>query len=158
MPGTGTVEAIHLAPGPRPTPMEATEATEAVAGAGLRGDRYFEGEGTYSTRDDLDPAADVTLIEAEALDAVASDYGIDLEAGAHRRNLTTRGVPLNHLVDREFRVGEATLVGVDLCEPCAPLEEVTGAEGLVEALRHRGGLNANIVETGGVAVGDAIEY
>lgn len=158
MPGTGTIEAIHLAPGPRPTPMETADATEAVAGAGLRGDRYFEDEGTYSTRDDLDPAADVTLIEAEALEATASDYGIDLDAGAHRRNITTREVPLNHLVDSEFRVGEATLVGVDLCEPCAPLEEVTGADGLVEALRHRGGLNANVVETGTVAVGDTIEF
>jgi hypothetical protein len=158
MSGQGSVAGVFLAPGPRPTPMEAVERSEAVAGRGLRGDRYFEAEGTYSTREDLDPAADVTLIESEALEAAATDYGIDLDPGEHRRNLTTRGVPLNHLVGERFRAGEATLRGIDLCEPCAPLASVTGESDLVEALVHRGGLNANVVESGSVGVGDTVEF
>ncbi|WP_439026780.1 MOSC domain-containing protein [Haloarchaeobius sp. DT45] len=147
---TGTVESIHIAR-ESGEPVESVESVDAVAGAGLRGDRYFDESGTFS---DGTPRG-ITLIEAEALEAAERDHDFTLEPGEHRRNVTTRGVALNHLVDAEFRVGEAVCRGVELCEPCSYLESLT-KEGAVSSLVHRGGLRAEIVETGTLAVGDAV--
>ncbi|WP_435177148.1 MOSC domain-containing protein [Halorussus sp. AFM4] len=144
MNGTGTIEAVHLAP-ESGADAESVESVAALAGRGLRGDRHFDGDG-----------ADLTLIEAEAIEAAAEEAGIDLGDGAHRRNLTTRDAALNHLVGERFRVGEVVCEGVELCEPCSHLESLT-ADGAVSALLHRGGLCADIVESGDVAVGDELE-
>lgn len=139
-------------------PMEPVETVEAVAGRGFRGDRYFRERGLYDRREDLPDGTDVTLVEMEALDALERDYDVDLAPAETRRNVATRGVPLNHLVDRQFRVGAALLVGVRLCEPCSYMESRAGAEGAVEGLIHRGGLNADVVETGTVEVGDDVAF
>jgi MOSC domain-containing protein YiiM len=127
----------------------ARESVEAVADRGLRGDRYFR------PADADGPGVEVTLIEREALDAATRDYDVSLPPGAHRRNVVTNGVPLNHLVGRRFRVGDAVVEGTGLCEPCAHMESLA-VDGAREALVHRGGLEASIVETGDVAVGDDI--
>lgn len=149
----GSVVEIHIAPETGGSP-ESRDAVDAVAGRGLEGDRYFRGEGLYNERDDLDPS-DVTLIEAEALDAAAEDYGVEFESGSHRRNITTRGVALNHLVGERFRVGEVVCEGVRLCEPCDYLQRVT-REGVLDALVHRGGLRTTVVEGGTLRAGDAV--
>lgn len=153
---TGTVEHIHVAGEAGGSP-EPRETADAVAGKGLRGDRYFDAAGTFSDSD-RDVARHVTLIEAESLDAVEADYGISLEPGVHRRNITVRGVPLNHLVDRQFRVGDAMLKGAELCEPCSYLERKLAEEGVREALVHRGGLRCAVVEGGAIAVGDDVVF
>lgn len=153
----GTVEAIFLAPDSG-DPMEAVESVEAVAGRGLRGDRYYREQGLYNRREDLPDATDVTLIESEALEAAERDEGTTLEPRKTRRNILTRDVPLNHLVDREFNVGGATFVGERLCEPCGYMQELAETDGAVAALTHRGGLNANIIDSGTVAVDDVIEF
>jgi MOSC domain-containing protein YiiM len=128
---------------------EARESVEAVADRGLRGDRYFR------PADAEGPGVEVTLVEREALDAAARDYDVSLPAGAHRRNVVTSGVPLNHLVGRRFRVGDSVVEGTGLCEPCAHMESLA-VEGAREALLHRGGLEASIVDTGDIAVGDGV--
>jgi MOSC domain-containing protein YiiM len=148
MNGTGEIEAIHVADEAETEP-EGVPEVEAVAGRGLRGDRYFSDEGTFS-------GDDITLIEAEALDAIEAEAGIELESGAHRRNVTTRNAALNHLVGERFRVGGAVCEGVELCEPCSHLESLT-EDGTLSALVHRGGLRASIVESGEIRVGDGIE-
>jgi MOSC domain-containing protein YiiM len=151
MSGDGVVHAIHVAPA-QGAPVEARRSVVAEAGRGLRGDRYFHEEGTFAGRD----GSDLTLIEREALAAVERDHDIDLEPGAHRRNVTTAGIALNHLVDERFQVGGAVCVGEELCEPCSYLERHLEREGVREALVHRGGLRARVVETGPIAVGDAV--
>jgi MOSC domain-containing protein YiiM len=149
----GAVSAIHIALNAA-GPMESVSEIRAVPGQGLEGDRYFRKTGTYSTR----PGAgrEVTLIEAEAYDAIAQEAGIVLAPGASRRNITTLGVSLNHLVGRKFRVGEVLLEGVRLCEPCGHLESLTQV-GVREGLIHRGGLRARIVTEGTIRIGDRIE-
>jgi MOSC domain-containing protein YiiM len=97
----------------------------------------------------------VTLIEAEAVEAVRRDEGLALTAAETRRNLVTRGVPLNHLVGKDFFVGGARLRGVRLCEPCLHLEGST-RPGLRQALLHRGGLRARILAGATVSLGDLI--
>lgn len=142
-------------------PMESRETCEAVAGRGLRGDRYFDDEGYWSLleqRREDSVAGDVTFIEVEALEAVATEYGVDLEPGAHRRNVTTCGVSLNHLPGRRFEVGEAVFEGIGLCEPCGYMQSLTGTDGVAEALTHRGGLDAAVVESGTIHTGDEVRW
>lgn len=147
------VAAIHIASeaGAQPVPIE---AVRAVAGEGLEGDRYYHRIGTYSKKDR--PARQVTLIESEALEGLVREYGVELVAGATRRNITTAGVALNHLVGRTFRVGEAVLRGIQLCEPCGHMERLTGKDGVRNGLVHRGGLNAEVLTGGTIRVGDDV--
>jgi MOSC domain-containing protein YiiM len=133
--------------------LQAVERAEAVPGRGLAGDRYFRKEGTFSDKDG--PDREVTLIEAEALDGVAREYELTLRPAQARRNLLTRGVPLNHLVGRTFAVGSVILRGIRLCEPCGHLGKLT-CKGVQKGLIHRGGLRAQIIEGGVLNVGAAI--
>ncbi|MBW3664766.1 MAG: MOSC domain-containing protein [Actinobacteria bacterium] len=146
------VVAIYTAPAEGALTVS-REEVDAVAGVGLEGDRYASGDGTFSTRPK--PGREVTLIEIEAVEAARRDHDVPIEAGETRRNIVTRGVALNHLVDREFQVGDVVLRGVKLCEPCRYLEGLTH-EGVREALIHRGGLNAQIVRGGTIHVGDPV--
>ena len=155
---SGTLEYIHIAPAASYEMEELMEA-RLVAGRGIEGDRYFNGTGTYSPKPDV---REVTLIEMEALDALArndpplQEKPIVLAPIDHRRNLTTRGVPLNHLVGRRFRVGETILKGGRLNFPCKYLEELLGLP-VYLPLYNRSGLNCWIVEGGIVRQGDRIE-
>ena len=149
----GEVVTIHVA-ATASAPMEARESVTAVAGRGIVGDRYFAGEGFYSYHPG--PLREISLIEEETLEALERDHELTVAAGATRRNIVTRGVPLNHLVGREFRVGGALLRGVKLCEPCKHLVDVTGQRSLLPNLIHRGGLHAEIVADGAIRVGDLV--
>jgi MOSC domain-containing protein YiiM len=148
----GEVVSIHIASDEGASVLEVGDV-RAVAGRGLEGDRYFRKSGTFARK--WDPGNEVTLVESEAVEALARDYGIELGPGATRRNITTRGVPLNHLVGRRFRIGETVLRGERLCDPCGLLESRT-ERGVRKGLQHRGGLNAAIVETGVIHKGDRV--
>jgi MOSC domain-containing protein YiiM len=148
----GVVVSIHLAPVAR-APVVAVEEVRAVPGKGLEGDRYFAQTGTYSKMQGT--GREVTLIEDEAVEALFDEAGLELAPGASRRNVATRGVPLNHLVNREFCIGTVRLRGMRLCEPCTHLEHLTQS-GVRRALVHRGGLRAEVVTEGVIHVGDTI--
>jgi|SRR6516165_5625575 MOSC domain-containing protein YiiM len=136
------------------TDLQSTERIEAIAGRGLDGDRYFRKEGTFSDKDG--PDREITLIEVEAIEDLKRDYKIPLEPAQARRNLLTRGVPLNHLVGCTFAIGPVVLRGIRLCEPCGHLEKLTAA-GVKAGLTHRGGLRAQILVGGMLEVGAPIE-
>jgi MOSC domain-containing protein YiiM len=148
----GEVVSIHIAPRAG-TPMETRAQVEAIAGRGIEGDRYFDGSGYWSSNSGVD--RDVTLIEIEAIEALDRERKINIPPGAARRNLVTRGVPLNHLVGREFQVGAVRLHGTRLCEPCQYLESLT-TPGVLTGLIHRAGLRARIIIGGAIKVGDLI--
>jgi MOSC domain-containing protein YiiM len=148
---TGKVDSIHIAPAAK-VPTQAVEQVTAVPGAGLQGDRYFLKQGTFFK---AAPDFELTLIEAEAIEAAAREYKVSLPPGEVRRNVVTRGVPLNHLVGRDFLIGGVKVHGIRLCEPCSHLEALTGAP-VIKALRHRGGLRAQILTEGVIRVGDAV--
>jgi len=147
----GKIESINITPAAR-APMRAVDQVKAIPGVGLEGDRYALRQGTFFKPE---PAFELTLIEAEAIEALARDYAMELSAGDARRNLVTREVPLNHLVGREFRVGDVTLRGIRLCEPCEHLQALVG-EPVIKGLRHRGGLRAQILTQGTIRVGDKV--
>lgn len=147
---SGRIEGIYLCAAGG-APMSSVERTEAVAGAGLAGDRYLTGSGYWSGRGS-DP---VTLVGAEALDALGVEP--PLEHGEARRNLVLRGVDPTELIGRRFRVGSAVVLeGIRPCDPCGYLEALTRRPGLKAALSGRGGLRADVVEGGTIRVGDEI--
>jgi MOSC domain-containing protein YiiM len=143
--GDGRVEAIFIAAekGELPHPVE---SVTALAGKGLAGNRYF---------DTGRPEQELTLIEAEQLERVAAEDGLDIDAAATGRNVLTRGVDLNALVGKRFRVGPLECRGIELCEPCTTLEART-RPGAIKALVHRAGLNAEILVGGELRPGDAV--
>lgn len=160
MNGEGTVERIFTAPEAEAEMNERSEV-EAVAGSGLRGDRYFSEieTGTFvkwKSNEERPNGYDLTLIEQEAIDAIEREADIELVPGEHRRNIITQDTALNHLVGERFRVGEAICRGDRLCEPCGYLQDLTGKD-VLDALAHRGGLRADILESGIIRPGDEIE-
>ena len=149
----GVAESIYLAPAAK-APPAAVASVLAVVGRGLEGDRYWTAAGSFSRWPGEGRA--VTLIEAEAVEAVLAETGIDFTRGQHRRNLVTRGVRLPALNGRRFRIGTAVFRGTRVCAPCAFLERLT-APGAFAALKGRGGLRADLLEGGLLRAGDAIE-
>ena len=143
----GRVEGIYITAerGALPEPVE---SVRAFAGRGLEGNRYFY--------DGQAPAGRaITLIAAEAVEAMEREHGISIEPRASRRNVVTRGVDVNDLVGKRFRVGDVECEGVELCEPCSHLEAMT-KPGVIKGLVHRGGLNADILSDGAINVGDDV--
>ncbi len=149
----GAVAHLHLCPRAF-LPMLGVEAMTLVAGHGIEGDRYASGAGYYSYKPE--EGRQVTLFEAETLEALLRDHGIELRPDEHRRNVTTRGVPLNHLVGRRFRIGPALLEATRLSVPCKHIEEVTG-KAIFNPLINRSGLNAKILVGGVIRISDHIE-
>jgi MOSC domain-containing protein YiiM len=136
------VEAIHLG-ADRVAELWTVDSVQAVAGKGLVGDRHFYADGA-------EPGRALTLVEAE----VVEDAG--LPPGGTRRQVTVRGVRLNDLVGKRFRVGDVECYGVELCEPCLHLESMT-RPGIIKELVHRAGINADILTGGTIRVGDPVE-
>jgi MOSC domain-containing protein YiiM len=143
----GRVEGIYITAehGDLPEPVD---SVRALAGRGLDGNRYFfDG--------DAPSGSALTLIAAEAVEAMEREHGISIETRESRRNVVTRGIDVNELVGKRFRVGDVECRGVELCEPCRDLEQMT-QPGIIKGLLHRGGLNADILSDGAISVGDAV--
>jgi MOSC domain-containing protein YiiM len=145
----GVVEQIAIAATRGALPARAQQAV-AHAGRGLEGEYHLADHGSPA-----DPGAALTLIAAEQLEHLRADTGIELSHEASRRNVLTRGIDLNALVGRRFHVGEVLCEGVELCEPCAGLARMT-ERGVLRGLVHRGGLRADVLKGGRIAVGDAV--
>lgn len=143
----GTVAAIFVAANAA-EPARSLQRARAVAGLGLEGDRHVVGTGTFPSGL---PGSSLTLIEAEVIESFAPSLGPD----EHRRNVVTRGVDLNRLVGHEFRIGSLRCAGRRLCEPCTVVESYADRP-ILRALVHRGGLRADVLEDGEIAVGDAV--
>lgn len=152
---TARVEALFTAP-EESAPMERHDRIECVDG-GIEGDRYLLGTGYYSPFD----VCEVTFVSAAAIDEIRESFDIDLTDGRHRRNVVLRGVgadELHELLGATFRVGGATFRGTRPRPPCAHVEQVAEEKGVARALKERrGGICADVVESGGVGVGDELE-
>ena len=135
--------------------MQLLEVATAHAGRGLDGDRYTAGAGTFSPRADRRPGYDLTLMAAEVLDELTA-AGQTVDFAATRRNVLTRGIDVNALVGRTFRIGDVLCEGRRLCEPCVHLDRLSGP-GLLRPLIHKGGLRADILTDGKVRLGAPIQ-
>src|SRR5438105_13857206 len=148
----GRIEAIHLAQA-EGEPMRPVGRIRVIAGVGLEGDGYATGRGHFSRSPGTGRA--LTLIEAEVLESLRESLGIALRPGEARRNVTTRGIALNALVGRRFRIGSVLCEGKRLCEPCRYLEGVV-SKPLLDPLSNRGGLRADVLEDGEIRIGDEL--
>jgi len=148
----GTVISLNVARSAE-APMESVDEVRAVPGKGLEGDRYFFKQGTFYKPQ---PDRELTLIEAEAIEALRNEFQVEYDLSASRRNVVTRGVPLNHLVGKEFWIGEVKALGLRLCEPCAHLQRLTHPK-VLPGLVHRGGLRAQILTEGTIRVGETVK-
>ena len=150
----GKVCSVHLAEEGGAV-MTSPARIEAVAGRGVRGDRYCLGKESGHFSDNKGARRQITLFETEVLETVLRDHNLDLAPHECRMNVVTRGVPLTHLVAHRFRVGDVVLRGMKLNEPCSRLEEVVRKR-VVKALVHRCGLFAEIVAGGEIRPGDRV--
>jgi MOSC domain-containing protein YiiM len=148
----GTVVSINISPRAE-APMVSVEEVRAVPGFGLEGDRYFLRQGTFYKPQ---PDRELTLIEVEAVEAMKQELNVDYGLGDSRRNVVTRGVPLNHLVGKEFMIGHVKVRGLRLCEPCSHLQKLSH-EKVLPGLVHRGGLRAQILTEGTIRVGMTVK-
>lgn len=145
LPRPGRVSWIGLRPA-RDVPMNEVARVDAIAGAGLVGDRYNSGSGKRG----------ITLIQAEHLPVIAALSGHGSVAPALlRRNVVVSGIPLVALKGRRFRIGQALFEGTVDCDPCSRMEAALGPGGY-NAMRGHGGLCARILESGPIAVGNAV--
>ncbi len=145
LPQKGVVEWIGVRPA-RNAPVSVLECADARPGHGLQGDHYANPGGERQ----------VTLIQAEHLDAVASMLGIaNVDPASVRRNIVVRGINLLALKDRHFSVGGATFAFTGLCQPCSRMETALGPGGY-NALRGHGGITASVLRGGTVRIGDAV--
>ncbi len=146
------VEAIFIT-GRGGEPMTRVAEVEAIAGRGLAGDRYLQRTGYWTGVDECQ----VTLIAAEALEEIGAKTEVSVSEGQHRRNIVTRGVDLQALGRRRFRVGEALLAFDRPRPPCRYIQSVS-EHGMTKALgRTRGGICARVIEGGMIHQGDAVE-
>jgi ADP-ribose pyrophosphatase YjhB (NUDIX family) len=149
----GSVEGIFTAVG-EALPMRPRDRVMALPGIGLVGDRYATANGYWSG--DNRVSRDLTLIEAEVVEDLATQAGLEIQAGELRRNVVTRGIRLNDLVGVRFGIGNVLVEGTSPCAPCVHLARVTG-KSILRPLAHRGGLRANILTPGEIGRGDAIQ-
>jgi MOSC domain-containing protein YiiM len=145
----GTIVGIFTATA-EGAPTVARDEVRAVAGRGLEGDRYFDGNvGEH------DAADEITLIEAEGLEQARAEHGLDLGPGEHRRNVVVEGLDLVALVGSTIKVGEAEVTVMADNPPCRYLQDLVGKP-VLRALRHKGGVRGSIVTGGVLRVGDTV--
>jgi MOSC domain-containing protein YiiM len=148
----GVVEEIYIT-GEGSAAMERVEEVRTIEGRGIEGDRYCEGNGFWTPYGDV---CEVTLISSEDLDRIESELGIRVKSGEHRRNIVTRGIDLNDLRRKRFRIGETVLESDRPRPPCRHVQDLT-EPGMTRALKGRGGICAKVVEGGRIWAQDAIE-
>lgn len=147
------VERIFISPERGVAQVECEQIT-VQRGMGILGDRNF-GKRTH-------PGQNLTLVEAEEIELFCAEHSRLPDLSITRRNLVTRGVRLNDLVNVEFRIGNVRLRGIELCEPCILLGDNLSTESLAPAAVikywvHRGGLLADVLSSGEIVRGARIE-
>lgn len=133
--------------------MESRTTVRAIRGHGIEGDRYANGSGHWSFKREY--VDDITFIESEVVECIASTLGRPFAAIDSRRNVATVGIRLDTLIGRRFHIDDVVFEGLRPCDPCHYLESLIGLP-VRAPLAGCGGLRARIVETGNLAVGSAI--
>jgi len=146
------VERIFISPERGAIQVERERIT-IQSGMGILGDRNF-GKSTH-------PGQNLTLVEAEEIERFCAEYSRTPDLSLTRRNLVTRDVRLNNLVNVEFTIGTVRLRGIELCEPCSLLGSSLSSESLYPAAvikywLHRGGLLADVLSNGEIVRGACI--
>jgi len=151
----GKVIALFIAPNTDDA-VQTQRAVHLAPNQGIVGDRYFLAQQSLAIDTQLPRKEDITLISADELDAFNTQFELNIPLGDFRRNIVTRGVDLNALVGKRFRVGNALCIGMELCEPCRKLARTVNSL-VLPHLVHRAGIRAAVLRTGDVMGNDIIE-
>lgn len=135
--------------------MQEISSANLVSGKGIENDRYFNETGTFSEQLKGQPHAELTLIQKEAVDAFNDEFDLNLAYSDLRRNIVTTGVSLNELVGEVFSIGDVSLKGIKLCEPCTHLAETVNSL-ILPHMIGRAGLRAQILTSGTINKGDSL--
>ena len=123
---------------------------EVLVNKGVIGDRHF--------KDFNDPYCQLSLIESENIDYYNLKYGLNIPYVNFRRNIVTKGIRLNELVGKKFKIGSVELEGVDLCRPCRHLTEVLNQDNILKEFIRKGGLRCQILSSSTIQIGDKIIF
>lgn len=150
----GEIVSINISESSGVAPTE-LEQVQLIAGKGIVGDRNY--------KDNADPETQITLIEEEQVARFNDDTGFSITAPQTGRNIVTRGISLNELIGKEIKLGDVTIKGEELCDPCNTLGGRLSTPNVpppavVKALVNRGGLRASILTDGIIRKGDSITY
>ena len=130
--------------------IKEVNSIEVISNKGVVGDRHFN--------EFNDPYCQLSLIEAENIDYYNSKYGLNIPYVNFRRNIVTKGIRLNELVDEKFKIGNVNVEGIDLCRPCRHLSEMLNQENILKEFLRRGGLRCQILSSSKISVGDQISF
>ena len=123
---------------------------DVLANKGIVGDRHF--------KDFNDPYCQLTLIESENIDYYNLRYGLNIPYKDFRRNVVTKGVRLNELVGKKFKIGKVDVEGIDLCRPCRHLTELLNQDNILKEFLRKGGLRCQILSSSKIMIGDKIIF
>ncbi len=129
--------------------VQDVNSIELVANKGIVGDRYF--------KDFSDPLSQLTLIESENIDYYNNKYNSNIDYLDFRRNIITKGIKLNDLVNKKILIGNVEIEVIDLCRPCRFLQDKLEKKNIIKEFLRRGGLRCRILRSGSVRVGDLIK-
>ncbi len=129
--------------------IQEVDSIEVIANQGIVGDRHFK---KFN-----DPYNQISLIESEGIDNYNIKFGLNISYIDFRRNVVTKGIKLNALVGKKFKVGTVELEGLDLCRPCRHLSEILNQNNIIKEFIKKGGLRCQILSSSNINVGDKIK-
>ena len=122
---------------------------DVLANKGVVGDRHF--------KEFNDPYNQLSLIESENIDYYNIKYGLNIPYLDFRRNVVTKGIKLNELINKKFNIGNVEVEGIDLCRPCRHLTEILNQKNILKEFIRKGGLRCQILSSSNIKVGDKID-
>ena len=122
---------------------------DLVTGKGVLGDRHF--------KDYNDPFNHLSIIESESIDEYNKKYNLDIPYLDFRRNIVTKGIRLNDLIDKKILIGDVRLDVIDLCRPCRHLSEKLSKDNIIKEFLRKGGIRCQILNDGRISVGDEMK-
>ena len=129
--------------------IKEVNSIKVSANQGIIGDRHF--------KEFNDPYNQLSLVESENIDYYNIKYGLDISYIDFRRNIITKGIRLNDLVGKKFKIGKVELEGIDLCRPCRHLSEVLNQDNIIKEFLRRGGLRCQVLSSSFIKIGDKIK-
>ncbi|MDB2486135.1 sulfurase [Pelagibacteraceae bacterium] len=121
---------------------------DLVAGKGIIGDRHF--------KDYNDPYNHLSIIESENIDEYNKKYNLDIPYLDFRRNIVTKGIRLNNLIEKKLMIGNVNLEVIDLCRPCRHLSEKLEKDNIIKEFLRKGGIRCEILNDGKISTADQI--
>ena len=128
--------------------IKIVSSVEVIANKGIVNDRYFSDQSKKDTQ--------ITLIESENIDHFNEISGTNFVASDFRRNIITKGIRLNDLINKRIKVGEVNMLVHRLCDPCKYLQDLLSHKNLVKNLLNKGGLRCEVLSSGEISIEDKI--